>query len=154
MRWNGQQLGAVDDDALPGMEQLSGFVRSVTTPEFAGVTFHEVLARSALNRVPSSSRMMFDWTINPYRGCSHGCVYCFARGTHEYLELNAGEDFDSQVVVKVNIAEVTKREVSRASWGRERVHLGTNTDPYQRAEGRYGPASLMRWQPAAPRWPF
>lgn len=138
MRWNGQQLGAVDGDALPGMEQLSGFVRSVTTPEFAGVTFHEVLARSALNRVPSSSRMMFDWTINPYRGCSHGCVYCFARGTHEYLELNAGEDFDSQVVVKVNIAEVTKREVSRASWGRERVHLGTNTDPYQRAEGRYG----------------
>ena len=136
MRWNGQQLGAVDDNALPGMEQLGGFIRSVTTPEFAGVTFHEVLARSALNRVPSSSRMMFDWTINPYRGCSHGCVYCFARGTHEYLELDAGSDFDNQVVVKVNIADVVRREVSRASWRRERVHLGTNTDPYQRAEGR------------------
>lgn len=140
MRWNGQQLGTVDDNALPGMQQLSGFVRSVTTPEFAGVTFHEVLARSALNRVPSSSRMMFDWTINPYRGCSHGCVYCFARGTHEYLDLNAGSDFDNQVVVKVNVADVLRRELARPSWERERVHLGTNTDPYQRAEGRY---SLM-----------
>lgn len=137
MRWNGQQLGTVDDNALPGMEQLSGFVRSVTTPDFAGITFHEVLARSALNRVPSSSRMMFDWTVNPYRGCSHGCVYCFARGTHEYLELDAGSDFDNQVVVKVNIAEVLRREVSHAKWQRARVHLGTNTDPYQRAEGRY-----------------
>ena len=137
MRWNGQQLGTVDDNALPGMQQLSGFVRSVTTPEFAGVTFHEVLARSALNRVPSSSRMMFDWTINPYRGCSHGCVYCFARGTHEYLDLNAGSDFDNQVVVKVNVADVLRRELARPSWEGERVHLGTNTDPYQRAEGRY-----------------
>lgn len=119
------------------MEQLGGFIRSVTTPEFAGVTFHEVMAKSALNRVPSSSRMLFDWTVNPYRGCSHGCVYCFARGTHEYLELDAGADFDNQVVVKLNVADVLGREVRRASWNRERVHLGTNTDPYQRAEGRY-----------------
>ena len=137
MRWQGQRLGVGDDNALPGMEQLDGLVRSVTTPEFAGVTFHEVAARSALNHVPSSSAMPFDWTINPYRGCTHACVYCFARGTHEYLELNAGADFDSQIVVKVNVEEVLRRELARSSWGREPVALGTNTDPYQRAEGRY-----------------
>ncbi len=65
-----------DAAALPGLEQLNGLVRSVTTPEFAGVTFHEVLAKSALNHVPSASAMPFDWTVNPYRGCSHACVYC------------------------------------------------------------------------------
>lgn len=62
---------------------------------------------------------------------------CFARGTHEYLELDAGRDFDSQIVVKVNVADVLRRELARGSWTRERVALGTNTDPYQRAEGRY-----------------
>ena len=137
MRWQGQRLGVGDDNALPGMEQLDGLVRSVTTPEFAGVTFHEVAAKSALNHVPGSSTMPFDWTINPYRGCTHACVYCFARGTHEYLDLDAGADFDSQIVVKVNVEEVLRRELARSSWGREPVALGTNTDPYQRAEGRY-----------------
>jgi DNA repair photolyase len=137
MRWQGQQVGATDADALPGMEKLEGLVRSVTTPEFAGMTFHEVAARSALNHVPGSSAMPFDWTVNPYRGCSHACVYCFARGTHTYLDLDAGRDFDSQVVVKVNVAEVLERELRRGSWAREHVALGTNTDPYQRAEGRY-----------------
>jgi DNA repair photolyase len=137
MRWNGQKVGEEDAAALPGMERLDGLVRSVTTPEFAGMTFHEVAARSALNHVPGSSAMPFDWTINPYRGCSHACTYCFARGTHTYLDLDAGRDFDTQVVVKVNIAEVLERELARSSWGREHVALGTNTDPYQRAEGRY-----------------
>jgi DNA repair photolyase len=366
MRWNGQELGTADADALPGLESLTGLVRSVTTPEFAGMTFHEVLAKSALNHVPQTSAMPFDWTVNPYRGCSHACVYClapdtmvlmadgrhrpigslmvgdeiigtvpdgsdrrfirttvrarwatrkaafrvaladgteivasgdhrfltqrgwkhvtgamnganrrpslttndrllgfgrapavpdefsdafrrgyltgmirgdgmilhksytderrtrdihrfrlaltdvealdrgglpsrqrffaatrpaitremsldgsavktvadlrvvsveplgatidmvdittgtgdfiangvishncFARGTHEYLDLDAGHDFDSQVVVKVNVAEVLQRELHRGSWQHEHVALGTNTDPYQRAEGRY-----------------
>jgi len=137
MRWQGQQLGAVDDAALPGMERLDGLVRSVTTPEFSGITFHEVLCKTALNHVPGSSAMPFDWTINPYRGCSHACVYCFARGTHTYLDLDGGKDFDSQIVVKTNVAEVLGREVGRGSWKRPHVALGTNTDPYQRAEGRY-----------------
>ncbi|MCT9819307.1 Rv2578c family radical SAM protein [Microbacterium sp. W1N] len=137
MRWQGQQVGATDVDALPGLESLDGLVRSVTTPEFAGITFHEVLAKSALNHVPGASAMPFDWTINPYRGCSHACAYCFARKTHEYLELDAGADFDSQIVVKTNVAEVTRRELARPTWLRETVALGTNTDPYQRAEGRY-----------------
>jgi len=81
MRWQGQELGVSDPDALPGMEQLDGLVRSVTTPEFAGVTFHEVAAKSALNHVPRSSSMPFDWTINPYRGCTHACVYCLSPDT-------------------------------------------------------------------------
>lgn len=291
MRWQGQTVDGTDADALPGLESRSGLVKSVTTPEFAGMTFHEVLARSALNRVPGPSRMPFNWTINPYRGCSHACVYCldpstlvlcadgrqrpiselqvgaqiigteregayhryvrttieakwsttkpayrvtladgtvliasgdhrfltdrgwkhvadahrgqrphltvnnrlagsgafaplpiegtavksvadlrvvaieplpgmrdlvdittgtgdfvangvishncFARGTHEYLDLDGGADFDSQVVVKTNVVEVLQRELRRGSWQRETVALGTNTDPYQRAEGRY-----------------
>lgn len=126
-----------DAAALPGLEQLNGLVRSVTTPEFAGVTFHEVLCKSALNHVPGASAMPFDWTVNPYRGCSHACTYCFARGTHEYLELDAGRDFDTQVIVKVNVAEVLEKELRRGTWERQPVMLGTNTDPYQRAEGRY-----------------
>lgn len=137
MRWQGQKIDDADAAALPGMEHRGGLVRSVTTPEFAGMTFHEVLAKSALNRVPGDSRMPFSWTINPYRGCSHACVYCFARATHQYLDLDGGADFDSQVIVKTNVAEVLQRELRRSSWQRETVALGTNTDPYQRAEGRY-----------------
>ena len=121
------------DPLLP----LIGLVRSVTTPEFAGVTFHEVTAKSVLNKVATGSRMPFEWTINPYRGCSHACVYCFARKSHTYLDFDAGLDFDSQVVVKINAAEVLRRELAKPSWGRQHVALGTNTDPYQRAEGRY-----------------
>ncbi|WOQ69806.1 Rv2578c family radical SAM protein [Microbacterium limosum] len=306
MRWRGQQIGAVDADALPGLERIDGLVRSVTTPEFAGITFHEVMSRSALNHVPGDSAMPFSWTINPYRGCTHACAYClspdtmilmadgfsrslravqvgdeimgtqvhgsyrryvrtrvdakwstrkrahrvhladgtqlvasgdhrflsdrgwkhvtgatsgaarrphlttsnrlmgfgfggerffritepsisrkldlsgtavktvsdlriesiddlgvemdmidittgtgdfiangvishncFARGTHEYLDFDAGRDFDSQIVVKINVADVLRRELASATWQREHVALGTNTDPYQRAEGRY-----------------
>jgi DNA repair photolyase len=81
MRWQGQQLGVDDAAALPGMERMDGLVRSVTTPEFAGMTFHEVLCKSALNRVPGMSAMPFDWTVNPYRGCSHACVYCLSPDT-------------------------------------------------------------------------
>lgn len=81
MRWQGQQIDTADAAALPGMEKLSGFVRSVTTPEFADVTFHEVMSKSALNHVPGPSSMPFDWTVNPYRGCSHACAYCLAPDT-------------------------------------------------------------------------
>ncbi|QAY69672.1 Rv2578c family radical SAM protein [Xylanimonas protaetiae] len=305
MRWDGQAITA-DDGALPGLDfaglAQAGLVRSVRTPEFAGITFHEVHAKSALSHVPAASKMPFRWTVNPYRGCSHACTYClspetlvlladgrqkpirdirvgdlvvgtepdgksrrfvqtevhaawsttkrayrvtlrdgteivasgdhrfltvrgwkhvtgataedarrphlttgdalmgfgflagvtgpaitrkldilgravrstsdlgvvsvedlgfdqqmvdittgtgdfvangvvshncFARPTHEYLELDAGKDFDTQVVVKVNVDQVLRAELARPSWTREPVALGTNTDPYQRAEGRY-----------------
>jgi DNA repair photolyase len=112
-------------------------VQSVSTPEFAGIRFHEVIAKTALNRVPAESGMPFDWTINPYRGCTHACTFCFARNTHTYLDFDAGRDFDSEIVVKVNVAQVLEKELAKSSWRREPVALGTNTDPYQRAEGRY-----------------
>jgi DNA repair photolyase len=136
MRWDAQRLD-VDDGALPGMPGIRGLLRSVRVPEFPGVTLHEVRSRSALNAVPPGSPMPFQWTINPYRGCQHACVYCFARRTHEWLELDSGRDFDSQIVVKTNLVAVLQRELARPSWRREHVALGTNTDPYQRAEGRY-----------------
>lgn len=135
MRWDSQGV-SVDDGALPGLQRI-GFVRSVRTPRFDGITFHEVLCKSALNRVPNAAMLPFRFTVNGYRGCSHACRYCFARPTHEYLDMDSGADFDSQVVVKTNVAEVLRRELHRPSWQRETVALGTNTDPYQRAEGRY-----------------
>jgi DNA repair photolyase len=295
VRWYKQQLDAEDTQALPGLTRLPGLIRSVTPPGFAGVTFHEVNARSVLNEVPAASMVPFRWTVNPYRGCTHACRYCmsgdtqvlmgygrvkrlaavrvgdlvygtelrdgirhfvrtevtahwqtvqpafridledgtklvasgdhrmltasgwrcasgkspdgepwprleaddwvigpgrglgraaalagtampddarvrvvsieplgidipmydvttgsgdfianglvshncFARGSHSWLELDTGHGFDSEIVVKVNAAEVLARELARQSWSREHVALGTNTDPYQRAEGRY-----------------
>ncbi|GAA1327024.1 Rv2578c family radical SAM protein [Leucobacter albus] len=151
MRWSEQLAGraahqappgSAAQQALPGMElagvaAMPGHLRTTRSPEFAGMVFHEVLAKSALNRVPAGSAMPFSWTINPYRGCSHACVYCFARGSHQYLDFDAGADFDSQIVVKLNVAEVLARELAKPSWQGEMVALGTNTDPYQRAEGRY-----------------
>ena len=302
VRWDEQKVAGGPEE-LPGMPALKGLVRSVRTPEFAGITFHEVRARSVLNRVPGASPMPFAWTVNPYRGCSHACTYClsldtrilmvdgtsvrladvrvgdlvvgsevrsngvrslvptpvhaawtttkaawcvrlldgtaivasaehrfltrrgwvhvrpegcggderphlrigealvgaetladeafrrpgsppvapappgdepggrvvvgvdelpgeralgdlttgtgdfvadgvishncFARNTHTYLDLDAGDDFDRQVVVKLNAPEVLARELRAPRWAREHVAMGTNTDPYQRAEGRY-----------------
>jgi DNA repair photolyase len=306
MRWDAQRLDAEDPATLPGMPTMRGLLRSVEVPEFPGLTFHEVRSKSALNEVPGDSAVPFRWTINPYRGCSHACVYCvggdtrvlmadgrqkaiadlrvgdriagterrgtyrhyvttevlahwstvkpahrvrladgtelvasgdhrfltgrgwrhvtdgcegrpflttedelqglgraldivgaavgqtdadgrsarmrpgtrvaggsalrvvrvqdlglempmydittdtgdfiangvvshncFARGTHQWLELDAGRDFDTQVVVKTNLVDLLRRELARPSWRREHVALGSNTDPYQRAEGRY-----------------
>ncbi|MEU0491467.1 Rv2578c family radical SAM protein [Nocardiopsis sp. NPDC006139] len=96
----------------------------------------EVRARSIINRVPGDSPL-FRWSVNPYRGCSHACVYCFARRTHEYLDLDSGHDFDTRIVVKVNAGERLRAELARPSWRGEHIAMGTNTDPYQRAEGRY-----------------
>jgi DNA repair photolyase len=290
VRWQAQALDAPDEGALPGLARIPGLLRSVRTPEFAGVTFHEVRARSVLNRVADESAVPFRWTVNPYRGCTHACVYClsgdtpvlmadgrqrpladlqvgdqvygtvferrrrryvptrveahwqtdkvpfrivladgtmltasgdhrflttrgwqrvesltltdqfigggrlrrlprhsrrlsltgtyvtsepglkvvaieptgvtqpmydittgtgdfiadgvvshncFARGSHSWLELDTGVGFDTEIVVKVNAPDVLRRELGRLSWSREHVALGTNTDPYQRAEGRY-----------------
>jgi DNA repair photolyase len=139
MRWD--SLAATTDDApaTPPLVRLSSLVRTVRPPEFEGITFHEVLAKTALNHVPVTSRMLPGaWTINPYRGCSHACLYCYARSTHRYLDLNTGADFDSQIVVKVNVADVLARELGTKKELPAKVALGTNTDPYQRAEGRYG----------------
>jgi DNA repair photolyase len=114
--------------------------RTFDTPEFRGMEFIEVEAKTIINKVPGGS-LPFDWTINPYRGCSHACTYCFARPTHTYLDMNAGRDFENRIVVKVNAAEVLRRQLAAPRWKGEHIAMGTATDPYQRAEGRY---RLMR----------
>jgi DNA repair photolyase len=101
------------------------------------MTFYEVHARSIINQVPPASRMAFRWTINPYRGCSHACIYCFARNTHTYLDMDAGHDFNSRIVVKVNAPALARKELAAPRWQGEHVAMGTNVDCYQRAEGRY-----------------
>jgi DNA repair photolyase len=126
--------GKEADDALFARPAV---VRTFDSPSFAGMTFYEVHAKSILNRVPAVSRVPFEWTINPYRGCSHACRYCFARNTHTYLDLGAGIDFDTKVVVKVNAPDLLRRELARKSWQGKPVAMGTNVDCYQRAEGRY-----------------
>ncbi|MER6346822.1 Rv2578c family radical SAM protein [Streptomyces sp. NPDC001595] len=139
MRWENLSAESGDhsraDAALFGADAVT--TRTFDTPEFRGITFHEVRARSILNRVPGASRMPFEWTVNPYRGCSHACVYCFARKTHSYLDLDTGLDFDSQIVVKVNAPELLRRQLASRRWQGEHVAMGTNVDCYQRAEGRY-----------------
>ena len=123
--------------AHPALFGTGTVTRRFDTPEFAGITFHEVRARSIVNRVPGASRMPFEWTVNPYRGCSHACVYCFARGTHRYLDLDTGTGFDTQIVVKVNAPELLRRELGSRRWQGQHIAMGTNVDCYQRAEGRY-----------------
>ena len=130
--------------ALPGYRD-EAIVRHFDAPDSVPTRFYEVRAKSILNRVPAASRMPFRWTINTFRGCTHACVYCFARPTHTYLDFDAGRDFEREIVVKVNAPERLRAELARPSWRGEHIALGTNTDPYQWAEGRY---RLMRpiWQ--------
>ncbi|MCA1832439.1 MAG: radical SAM protein [Actinomycetota bacterium] len=114
--------------------------RTFDTPEFRGMEFIEAEAKSIINHVPGNF-LPFKWTINPYRGCSHSCSYCFARVTHTYLDMNAGRDFETKIVVKVNAPELLRRQLASKKWKGEHIAMGTGTDPYQRAEGRY---QLMR----------
>ncbi len=100
----------------------------------ARVRYEETPCRSALNKVRG---MQFHWSLNPYRGCVHGCHYCFARRYHSYYDLNVGDDFTGVIIVKTNVAEVLRQELSRRSWRREPVAVGTATDPYQPIEGKY-----------------
>jgi DNA repair photolyase len=136
VRWTNLTLTDEEQRRLPGYRD-EAIVRRFDAPEALDIRFYEVRARSVLNRVPESSAMPFRWTINPYRGCTHACVYCFARPTHRYLDFDAGRDFEREIIVKVNAPEVLRGELARASWTREHVALGTNTDPYQWVEARY-----------------
>jgi DNA repair photolyase len=136
VRWSNLTLDAEEQRRLPGYRD-EAVVRRFDAPEALETRFYEVNARSVLNRVPERSQMPFRWTVNPYRGCSHACTYCFARPTHKYLDFNAGRDFEREIVVKVNAPEVLRVELARPSWKHEHVALGTNTDPYQWVEGRY-----------------
>jgi DNA repair photolyase len=98
-------------------------------------TYQEVRCKSALNKVKGKAYMQ--WSLNPYRGCTHGCHYCFARRYHSHLELDAGDQFASVIFIKTNFVEVLRRELDRPSWKKESVGFGTATDPYQPIEGTY-----------------
>jgi DNA repair photolyase len=144
VRWDEQSVESEQRARLPGYRDAA-VVRHFDAPEAISTNFYEVRAKTILNRVPAASRMPFRWTINPYRGCTHACRYCFARSTHTYLDFDAGRDFEREIVVKVNAPERLRVELARPSWKGEHIALGTNTDPYQWVEGRY---KLMRgiWQ--------
>jgi DNA repair photolyase len=136
----GPAAGLGAGGTLPLIER-NAVVRTFDTPGFRGMTFYEVQAKSIVSKVPAASMVPFTYTINPYRGCQHSCKYCFARNTHTYLELDAGRDFDSKVIVKVNAPELLRAKLSSRGWAGEHIAMGTNVDCYQRAEGRY---QLMR----------
>jgi DNA repair photolyase len=133
MRWDGIRVAG----GAPALFERDAVARTFDTPGFRGMTFFEVHARSVINRVPEASRLPFRWTINPYRGCSHSCSYCFARKSHTYLDLDAGHDFNTKIVVKVNAPERVRVELAAPRWRGEPSAMGTNVDCYQRAEGRY-----------------
>jgi DNA repair photolyase len=144
MRWDNLRLDASQADGspasgagAPALFERDAVARTFDTPGFRGMTFYEVHARSIINQVPPASRMAFRWTINPYRGCSHSCVYCFARKSHVYLDMDSGQDFNSRIVVKVNAPQLARKELASPKWQGEHVAMGTNVDCYQRAEGRY-----------------
>jgi DNA repair photolyase len=113
------------DDEVPGRRELPA------------VEYLHVRARRVISSLKSRGRLPFEHTINVYRGCAHACTYCFARPTHEHLGLGAGEDFERRIVVKVNAVERVRAELASPRWAGELVAMGTNTDPYQPAEGRY-----------------
>jgi DNA repair photolyase len=144
MRWDtlrlddGQADGQTGSGAsAPALFERGAVARTFDTPGFRGMTFYEVHARSVINQVPPASRMAFRWTINPYRGCSHSCAYCFARNTHKYLDMDSGHDFNTRIVVKVNAPQLARKELAAPKWQGEHVAMGTNVDCYQRAEGKY-----------------
>ena len=105
--------------------------------QYRGLTFLEVEAKSIINPILYSKNMPFEYTINCYRGCSHACVYCFARSSHDYLGLNIAEDFDRKIVVKINAVELVRAQTEPRQWAGHPIAMGTNTDPYQPAEGKY-----------------
>src|SRR5262252_265950 len=142
MRWDALRTGPPADGhpaapPAPMLFEQRAVTRTFDTPGFRGMTFFEVQAKSIINRVPDAVQLPFHWTINPYRGCSHSCVYCFARRSHTYLDLDFGHDFDSKIVVKVNAPDLVRRELAAPRWRGEPIAMGTNVDCYQRAEGRY-----------------
>jgi DNA repair photolyase len=136
LRWRlADDDGDGDQPALFSSDDLVRPERG--TGRLSGMEFLHVHARRIINEVPAASRMPFRYTINAYRGCSHACTYCFARPTHEYLGLGIGTDFERRIVVKVNAVERLRAELRSPKWAADSIAMGTNTDPYQRCEGKY-----------------
>lgn len=128
--------------------------REIGIGEYRGLEFLHVRAKKIINEVGPKSPVPFRYTINAYRGCSHACVFCFARPTHEYLGLDPGTDFDRVIVVKTNAVERLRAELAPSRWGGHHIAMGTNTDPYQRAEGKYHLTSGIIEVLSAARNPF
>jgi DNA repair photolyase len=125
----------------PGLRDIATVVRALGTEGLTEAArradqarYQEVEVRSAL---AEARGMPFRWALNPYRGCTHACAYCYARKYQRHLELGAGDDFSSLILVKVNLPRVLAKEVARPRWARESVAIGTATDPYQPIEGHY-----------------
>jgi DNA repair photolyase len=120
--------------------QLVGIARLAsegeTLREGHNVEYFTLPSRSLLNRCVSKRKMPFTWTINPYRGCEFGCRYCYARYTHEFMEMRDGMEFEQKIYVKQQTAGLLRHDLRRVKPG-ESIALGTATDPYQPAERRY-----------------
>ena len=114
------------DDGWQGLDELPPFKTTVTVD-----ATRKIITRN------NSPDISFDRSINPYRGCEHGCVYCFARPTHAYLGLSPGLDFESKLFMKPNAPELLERELSAPGYVPKIIAIGTNTDPYQPIERRY-----------------
>jgi len=124
-------------DGAPGSLGLDApprLFRTMAIRVHPNVEWVEITVKSVLNRVHG---MPFNWSINPYRGCAHACIYCFARVTQWYLDQDGVNEWSSRIFVKVNAPEVLRAELARPSWRREEVAVGTATDAYQPAEGYY-----------------
>lgn len=115
----------------------SSVVEYLEPPPLEPPIVHEETARTILSSNDSPD-VPFRWGLNPYRGCQHGCAYCYARTTHQYLGWGAGTDFERRLVAKVNAPELLARAFERAGWRGERVALSGVTDPYQPHEASYG----------------
>ena len=125
---------------LPEKPRLVGIARLAsegeTIREGHNVEYFTLQAKSLLNRCISKREMPFTWTINPYRGCEFGCRYCYARYTHEFMEMRDGLEFEQKIYVKQHAADLLRQELRRVKLD-ESIALGTATDPYQPAERRY-----------------
>jgi len=125
----------IDDDKQ--MTLIERATRSIGNGEYRGLEFFEVDAKTLINKMPGGPMYGFEYTINAYRGCSHACEYCFARPTHEYLDLGLDVDFETKIVVKRNAVDLVRAETAPYRWSGDLIAMGTNTDPYQHAEAKY-----------------
>src|SRR5438874_737316 len=132
-QWNPGFFESEPPNNLVGIARLASLGESLD----AGfkVEYFSLPAQSLLNKC-DAPRMPFTWTINPYRGCEFACKYCYARYTHEFMEMRDGLEFERKIYVKQHAAELLRQELKRVK-ADESIALGTATDPYQPAERRY-----------------
>ena len=138
---NRGQLSLLPAEAAPSLREVAAAVKVAGVEGLPDAQrradqarYQEVHVKSALTEAVG---MPFRWALNPYRGCTHACEYCYARKYQRHLELDAGDEFSTVILVKTNLPEVLSREVTRRTWAHEQVAIGTATDPYQPIEGHY-----------------